>query len=156
MTHPAAPQEAPADTPPHPSLRLRVPFRDVDMHGHVHNAVFLSYFEAAINDFLRETGLAPHFSPKGGSHLYFVRKAEATYDAPARFEDLLEISVEIARIGRTSLVFRGAVAREGESSPCATVEIVWVCVDAASRRPDEIPAPTRSALEAIASRGGGN
>ena len=33
---------------------MRIPFADVDMHGHVHNGTYLSYVETAINELLRD------------------------------------------------------------------------------------------------------
>lgn len=141
------PDLAPPQVPSERSSLVRIPFRDVDMHGHVHNAMFLSYFEAAINDFLRDKGLAAHFSPGSASCTYHVKKAELTFESPAFFEDALDIQIRIVRIGRSSLVFSGNAYRVATASLCAKAEIVWVCVDARLRCAIEIPSATRTAIE---------
>ncbi|MGJ3262405.1 MAG: acyl-CoA thioesterase [Salinarimonas sp.] len=149
------PQSATAPRPPSQHrASLRVPFRDVDMHGHVHNAMFLSYFEAAINDFLRDRGLAPHFDPASAVQVYHVKKAELTFEAPAFFEDELQFRVRIARIGRSSLSYGGEIVRCADETLCATVVVVWVCVDPATRRPCPFPEATRLALDQVASEPG--
>jgi acyl-CoA thioester hydrolase len=102
----------------------RVPFRDVDMHGHVHNAVYLSYAEAAINDFLRAFGLAGEFGPGTTGRSYLVKKAELVFESPLRFDDLLDIHVELSRLGTTSLAFSARVMRGPEAVVCARAEIV--------------------------------
>lgn len=139
-------------TPPTVELRgsLRVPFRDVDMHGHVHNAVFLAYFETAINDFIRESDLARHFDPAGSAVVFHVKKVEVTYEAPAHFEDELAFRVCIDRIGRSSLTFAGEVVRRADGVTCARVLVVWVAVETAEGRPTPIPERIRAALEKVA------
>jgi acyl-CoA thioester hydrolase len=146
MTHS---ETLPIATPQQRHSSVRVPFRDVDMHGHVHNAAFLSYFEAAINEFLRNCNLACHFRPDSATYAYHVKKAELIFESPAFFEDELQLSVTIARIGRSSLSYTGQIVRGADQTVCARVEIVWVCVVTASRRPCPIPEETRKALGLI-------
>lgn len=143
---------APSSDRPTAELRgaLRVPFRDVDMHGHVHNAVFLSYFESAINDFIRENQLAARFGPVGSAHAYHVKKVDVTYEAPAFFEDELAFRVRIDRVGRSSLTFAGEIVRLAGGATCAHVSVVWVCVDTSTGRSAPIPDDTREALEKVA------
>ena len=53
------------------------------MHGHVHNSVYFSYVENAINEFLRESGLLGLFDPQSAAYRYHVRKVEVVYNRPA-------------------------------------------------------------------------
>ncbi|MFE7607293.1 acyl-CoA thioesterase [Streptomyces celluloflavus] len=131
-------------------MRQRVPFSDVDMHGHVHNGVYCSYAETAINEFLREAGLSDRFDPRADSHgvVYHVKKIELCYEGAAGFDDLLDISAGVRRIGTSSLTFSAAVVRAGDGAPVARAEVVWVCVDKKTGRPRPVPAPTRDALAA--------
>lgn len=145
---------APAE--PQPPTRVRVPFRDVDMHGHVHNAVFLSYVEDAINDFLRRRDLFGHFVPERSGVAYHVRKTELVLEAPAFFQDALEIAVRIDRVGTSSLAFAADVMRlpeAGAAQRCVAASVVWVCVDPAARRAVPIPEETREALGRVAEAG---
>lgn len=103
-------------------------------------------FEAAINEFLRNCNLACHFRPDSTTYAYLVKKAELIFEAPAFFEDDLQLTVTIARIGRSSLSYSGEIVRGADQAVCARVAIVWVCVVPASRRPCPIPEETRKAL----------
>ena len=129
---------------------LRVPFRDVDMHGHVHNATYLSYCEAAIVEFLRANSLGGYFSPKGDSIVYLVRKTELLFNKPSVFEDVLHFEVMIARLGSASIGFTVNVHGEDEETPRVIASIVWVCVDVGQRRSVGIPKETMSALAPLA------
>lgn len=129
---------------------LRVPFRDVDMHGHVHNAAYLSYCETAINECLREHDLSRYFLPDEGGLVYLVRKTELVFNRPSHFEDRLAFSVAIAKLGAASIAFSVGVFGEAETTARVDATIVWVCVDAARRTSTGIPARTREALALLA------
>ncbi|AEW98621.1 thioesterase protein (plasmid) [Streptantibioticus cattleyicolor NRRL 8057 = DSM 46488] len=127
-----------------------MPFSDVDMHGHVHNGVYFAYVETALNEFLRLGGLSGRFDPRHNDVVYHVRKAELVYHAPAGFEDELDVTPRVARIGDSSLTFAVAVTRAGDGTPVADATVVWVCVDRATGRTTPVPDATRAALAATA------
>jgi acyl-CoA thioester hydrolase len=127
------------------ALNITVPFRDVDMHGHVHNAVHLMYFEAAISHFLRKHGLSDHFNPHGAL-AYHVRKAEVVFHAPTRYEDHVIVRCAPAVIGRSSLRFAGRLSGADAGDLRATAEIVWVCVDTITGETAPVPDPIRQTL----------
>ncbi|MEU5210090.1 thioesterase family protein [Streptomyces sp. NPDC020742] len=137
-------------------MRQRVPFSDVDMHGHVHNGVYCAYAETAINEFLREAGLSDRFDPRADAHgvVYHVKKVELCYEGSAGFDDVLDITASVERIGGSSLTFSAVMAHAGapgdaeEPAPVARAQVVWVCVDKATGRARPIPEPTRAALAA--------
>jgi YbgC/YbaW family acyl-CoA thioester hydrolase len=91
----------------------RVEFADTDMAGIVHFANFFRYMEAAEHAFLRACGLSVSLEWEG-EHASFPRvSATCDYFRPARFQDVLEISVAVARLGSSSVaygfeVFKGA------------------------------------------------
>ena len=128
---------------------MRVPFSDVDMHGHVHNGRYLSYVEDAINELLRESGLMGHFDPASGAHVYYARKVEVVYNRPIGFDEVVDVRAGVGRIGTTSLTFSGRIDREGDSEPSVEAQVVWVCVEAKTGRAAPIPEATRSALAAL-------
>ncbi len=122
------------------------------MHGHVHNGVYLSYFESAINELLRRYDLLKYFEPGSASQRYHVRKAELIYSKPVGFDALVEVRAALARIGTTSLTFSAQLDREGDAAsadPSVSGTVVWVCVDAGSNRPVPIPEATRAALAVL-------
>ena len=125
------------------SYRIRLPFRDIDMHGHMHNAAYVSHFEAALSHALRQAGLDEDFAPNG-QYVFLVRKIEVTYEAPCYYDEEIVVATKLARLGRSSLSFQLMMV-VGERA-CASADIVWICVDKASGASLEIPEALRTAL----------
>src|ERR687883_366234 len=83
----------------------RVEFADTDMAGIVHFANFFRYMEAAEVEFYRSKGLSV-MMPWQEQRLSFPRvSAYCDYLRPARFEDVLDISVRVQNLGRKSVTY---------------------------------------------------
>jgi acyl-CoA thioester hydrolase len=83
----------------------RVEFADTDMAGIVHFANFFRYMEAAEHEFLRSRGLSVAMDWEG-VHLGFPRvSATCDFQNPVRFEDVLDVEIELVRVGSKSLSF---------------------------------------------------
>src|SRR5438132_12963468 len=103
----------------------RVEFADTDMAGIVHFANFFRYMEIAEHEFLRSRGLSVAMDWEG-EHIGFPRvSASCDFQSPVRFEDVMDIDVELARIGSKSLTYaftfrhrHGLVARRQLSTVC--------------------------------------
>src|SRR6266481_3046213 len=92
----------------------RMEFADTDMAGIVHFANFFRFMEAAEVEFLRSRGVSV-FMPWEGQKVSFPRvAASCDFVKPARFEDVLEISVSIQRIGRKSVTYGFEFTLAGE------------------------------------------
>jgi acyl-CoA thioester hydrolase len=130
---------------------MRIPFSDVDMHGRVHNSVCLTYVENAINEFLRETDLLRYFDPHSSVHTYHARKVEVVYNRPIGFDEVVNVSAGVGRVGTSSLTFTGRIDRDGDADPSVVAEVVWVCVEVSTGRAAPIPEAARSALAATMS-----
>jgi YbgC/YbaW family acyl-CoA thioester hydrolase len=107
----------------------RIEFADTDMAGIVHFANFFRFMEAAEVEFLRARGLSVTL-PWDGLRIGFPRvAASCDYLKPARFEDLLDVTVRLARIGRKSVTYAFEFSKDGEvlargqvSSVCCRVQ----------------------------------
>lgn len=120
---------------------IRIPFRDIDMHGHMHNAAYYAHAEAAVASLWRHR-------PEGAADpVYFVRKSACTFHRGLRLDDLARFKVSVTRIGATSLSFAVAITCEG--APAAELEIVWVAVDPATRQPVNVPQRVRDWLKSF-------
>ena len=75
-----------------------------------------------------------------------MRASHVDYRAPAVFDDLLEIFVRTARIGRTSTTFEFAAYRLEDDLLLVTATETLVLVDLDQRRPVEIPAVYRDLI----------
>lgn len=94
------------------TIRFPVRFRDVDMMGHVNNAVYFTYMETIRTDYWIHL-----FSVESLSSLSFiVARAECDFKAPARYGDEIEVSIRTTSIRNTSFVWdyemRNAATRE--------------------------------------------
>ena len=84
---------------------LRVRWSEVDMQGIVFNGNYLNYFDVAFTGYWRKTGLPDVIAQAETGLEMFARKATIEYHAPARFDDVLDIGVRCAEIGRSSMRF---------------------------------------------------
>jgi acyl-CoA thioester hydrolase len=93
--------------------QLRVIFGDTDQMGVVYYANYLRYFESARGDYWRALGRTYRDLEAAGVALPVV-EAHCHYKRPARYEDLLEIDVEVGEVRGASLRFVYAVYRGNE------------------------------------------
>jgi len=121
----------------------RVWFSDTDAQGIVYYGRYLPYFDHARTEYHRHLGLTGSWIP---GHDFVMRALSVEYHAPARFDDLLEIFVRLARIGRTSATYECAAYRVGDDALTVTATQTLVLVDLLKRRPAEIPAAYRDAI----------
>lgn len=101
--------------------RRRVEFGDTDLAGIMHFANFFRFMEAAETDFLRCRGLSVSWRTAGVKYGFPRVSASCDYRRPARFEDLLEISVSVEKLGEKSVtyVFEFRIEGQAETEPIA-------------------------------------
>jgi len=106
--------------------RRRVEFRDTDAAGIVHFSVFFPMMEEAEHAALRQVGLSVMSPENVDGHLTWPRvSASCDYVSAARFEDILDIHVLVAKIGTSSVTYAFKFARGEET--IANGKIVAVC-----------------------------
>ena len=102
-----------------------VEFHDTDMAGIMHFASFFIYMESAEHELLRSLGLSVH-ARMDEEHLSFPRvNCSCEYRAPARCEEVLDISISISRIGTKSVTYDFRFERDG--TEIATGRTTAVC-----------------------------
>lgn len=117
------------------SKKYRIYYEDTDAQGVVYYANYLKFFERARTDFLREKEILQTELKKSQNLQFVVRKCEIEYFSPARLDDLIEISVEIEKIGFTSLTMRQKAFLDEKILCESKVEIVAVdCLDFKPKR----------------------
>jgi acyl-CoA thioester hydrolase len=125
------------------SAIARVWFSDTDAQGVVYYGRYLPYFDHARTEYHRHLGAS---GPGLDGHDFVMRASEVDYHAPARFDDLLEIFVRLARIGRTSATYECAAYRMEDDALMVTARQTVVLVDLVRRRPVEISASFREQI----------
>jgi acyl-CoA thioester hydrolase len=113
----------------------RVGFSDTDAQGIVYYGRYLPYFDLARVEYHRHLGLLS----LEGDYEFVMRASSVEYLAPARFDDLLEVFVRPARIGRTSVTFENAAHRVDDDVLMVTAEQTLVLVDLSERKACPIP-----------------
>jgi len=103
----------------------------------VYYANYLRYFELARSELLRAHGKSYREMEAEGFSLPVV-EATCRYVAPARYEDLLLVGVEVPAVTRVTLTFRYEVTREGESDVLCTGTTLHACLGKGGR-PARLP-----------------
>jgi acyl-CoA thioester hydrolase len=119
---------------------------DNDVYGHVNNVQYYSFFDTAVNRWLIEQGL---LDPLSSEAIGLVIETRCRYFAPLSFPGRVEAGLRVGRLGRTSVRWEIGLFPMGGAEAAAAGEFTHVYVDRASRRPVEIPAGTRAALQAL-------
>jgi acyl-CoA thioester hydrolase len=118
---------------------VRIYYEDTDAGGVVYYANYLKFMERARTEWLRAKGFElPTLADKHGI-LFVVRAVEIEYLKPARFNDALDVTLELSDHGRSQIAIFQQVLRGHEVLTRARVRAV--CVDARTIRPARIPHP---------------
>jgi acyl-CoA thioester hydrolase len=120
------------------SLPVRVYWEDTDAGGVVYYANYLRFMERARSEWLRELGFEQDQLRDEQGIVFVVRRVEIDYLAPARFNDLLDVSIRLVEAGRARIDLEQEIAAGPTRLACASVRLV--CVDAARFKPAKIPA----------------
>ena len=112
------------------SALTRVGFSDTDAQGIVYYGRYLPYFDLARVEYHRHLGLLRIDE----EHELVMRASSVEYLAPARFDDLLEVFVRLARIGTTSATYECAAYRVEDDALMVTATQTLVLVDLDERR----------------------
>jgi len=126
---------------------LRVRYQECDPQHVVFNARYGDYADLASIEFLRAALPRPSDAFDGTFEVQTVRQV-VEWKAPARFDDVLEISIQASRIGTTSFTLTAELRRAGAPEVLATIETVYVHVNAETFSKREIEPQMRAALEA--------
>ncbi len=126
---------------------IQVRFADVDMARHVHNAVYLHWFEAARMKFLEQVVPADNDWSKLG---LILARNEVDYRMPVRLHDTIEAEAWCSAVGTKSFDLSYRIHRIGGDAPgiCAEGRSVMVCFDYTVQRTIAIPEDWRRQLEA--------
>ena len=90
--------------PPQFTYTRRVQFSDTDMAGIVHFANFYRFMEEAEHEMFRSLGIRIVEHQPDGTVVGWPRvRCSCSFEAPAYYDDLVEVDVTITRVGVKSL-----------------------------------------------------
>lgn len=125
--------------------RLRVRWAEIDAQKIVFNGHYLMYFDTAVAGYWRALALPYADSMHAFDGDLFVRKAEVDYLASARYDDVLDIGMRCARVGKSSIGFAGAAFRQDQL--LVTCALTYVFADAAGTASKPVPQALRDLFE---------
>jgi acyl-CoA thioester hydrolase len=125
----------------------RIPTRwaDNDVYGHVNNVVHYAFMDTVINTWLIGAGLDIH----DGTVIGLCVESHCNYRASVSFPDALDAGLRIRHLGRSSVRYEVGFCLEGRDDVVAEGHFVHVFVDRTTRKPVEIPADLRTAMEGL-------
>lgn len=127
---------------------VRVYYEDTDAGGVVYYANYLKFMERARSEWLRKLGFEQDQLLRKEGLVFAVRKVSLEYLKPARFNDLLSVSVKIVDQGAASIDFDQGISDQSGNMLCQG-SIKIVCVDAISLRPRPLPGVILSELKNV-------
>jgi len=92
---------------------LRVRYGECDPQGIVFNANYLLYFDVAFTELWR-AGVGPWLEMVDRGVDAVVANANIDFRSPARYDDILQLSSRVTRLGRTSITTEIDVLRDDE------------------------------------------
>lgn len=134
------------------TIEERVRWGDVDAAGIIFYGSYIRFFEIAETELFRAVGL-PYGKIFEELNIWLPRvHLECDFHRAAQMDDLLEVSVYVARIGKSSLRLNFEVRRRNEAGEIeeklmATAHFVLVSTDRANLKPLPVPEELRRALE---------
>lgn len=119
------------------SWPVRVYYEDTDAGGVVYYANYLKFFERARTERLRALGYEQNELLTTEGILFVVRSVQVDYLSPARFNEQLQVSADVAQAKSVSLTFTQQITRGDDVLATGLIRIA--CLDAESMRPKAIP-----------------
>jgi len=125
--------------------QIRVYYEDTDMAGVVYYANYLKFLERGRSDAVRDAGIS-QLTMRDAGLVFVVRRVEADYLRPARFEDILTVQTSLedmrgARFTMPQTVWRGDEKLIDARIDCAVMDL--------NGRPARLPAEIRLKLVAF-------
>ena len=121
---------------------VRVYYEDTDLAGIVYYANYLKFIERARSEWVRDLGI-DQVQMKQDGLVFAVRRVEADYHSPARYDDELVVETTMQTGSGVRLVVRQDVKRGEELLFSALVTIICMTAQGAVAR---LPAVIRQSL----------
>ena len=113
---------------------------DNDAYGHINNAVYFSYIDSVVNQFLIEYQLLD------------IEKSEAIglVAQSLSYLGIVDCGLRVTHLGNSSVSYEVDMFAQGEEVAAAVGGFTHVFVDRDQRQPRPLPEPMRSTLSTLA------
>jgi len=139
---PAAPRahfpEPPAPPPGAFKMRRAVLWQDIDMAGHMNNALYLAYMSDCAFETARAFGWPAQRCLEAGFAI-LVRRHHIEYRQPALLDDELEVATWLFNPRRVTVTRAFTLTRTRDQALMARAEVLYAWVDLRTGKPVRIP-----------------
>jgi acyl-CoA thioester hydrolase len=119
-------------------------FQDTDAGEVVYHGTYLDFLERARTEWLRHLGFEHQHLKQRFGVLFIVRGLDMKFVRPARLDDLVNVSVNVSRLGRAQVTLEQEVSRNRETLARAAVNLA--CVASGNFRPQPLPEEINTAF----------
>jgi len=119
---------------------IRVYYEDTDLAGIVYYANYMKFIERGRSEWVRELGVDQAAMKRDDGVVFAVRRVEADYHAPAKYDDELIVTTAVETLTGARLVVRQTVERDDNVLFEALVTLVAI---GESGAPARLPAAFR-------------
>ena len=117
----------------------RVEFRDTDAAGIAHFSIFFTFMEEVEHEYLRSLGLSVVSRDAAGVLSWPRVSAHCDYQGAVRFEDVLDVELDVERVGDKSVTYHFVFRHDGRS--VAEGRLTAVCCRMEHGAPRSVPIP---------------
>lgn len=111
---------------------------ELDMNGHVNNAVYLNWAEQIATEHVEAVGFGQEWTT-AQSGAWLVRRHEITYRQPARYGDEVELTTRASSIKGARGLRDTSITRVSDGATLAELHTEWVWVRLPDARPARVP-----------------
>lgn len=129
------------------SWPVRVYYEDTDSGGVVYHSNYLNFMERARTEWLRALGLEQTYLRDELAIVFVVHSVEIAFKKPAKFNDLLLVSSNLEKLGRSSMVFDQKITKDNQLLVEAQVKLA--CVSNTTFKPSVIPQSVLIKMESV-------
>ncbi|RKZ36061.1 MAG: tol-pal system-associated acyl-CoA thioesterase [Gammaproteobacteria bacterium] len=115
----------------------RVYYEDTDAGGMVYHTNYLKFMERARTEWLRDKGIEQSQLKQQYNLIFVVRQVTIDYLKPAIFDDLLNITVNVKKWGKASLIIAQKVLRDTDILCTGVVKVA--AINIVKQRPQAVP-----------------
>ncbi|TGM15929.1 acyl-CoA thioesterase [Leptospira selangorensis] len=118
---------------------LRVRYSEIDAQAVVFNAHYLTYFDTALNEYMRFLKYDYKGELEKNGLDFVVTRSLIEYKSPARFDEELKIYVKAGEIKPASILWNIQVRKVSDDTLVCNGELTWAFLSLESRKPAKLP-----------------
>ncbi len=118
---------------------VRVYFEDTDSGGVVYYANYLKFYERARSEWLRTLDISQQSLAQKRQILFVVRNVAVDYHRPAVLDDILCVTLDVAKVRGASIEFEQKIIRTADGVLCSSCRVTVVCIDSRKMKPSAFP-----------------